>query len=690
MTLRRFIIFCIVAAAFVAGGTGRASAQQPGPGAASSSSSSDTEQLPPQKIFAWDASLPLGRRIPATVDTLLYNYYLQSVPSDASIAWASTGNLGAEGINMIYMEREPTGPFFFRDALAHWLPRLGMQKFYNSHIPVTLLSYNTGGGKENTQDRLTAVFSGNVNRAIQVGAHFGYLYSKGSYSSQAVKAFTWGGNGSYMGERYELQAAFNAWNSLNKENGGITDDLYITDPGQMMQGGMASIDPRTIPTRLTAAHTRVTGAEMMMTNSYKLGFHRELPPDSIEGPDGKKVSDTIPRREFVPVSAVTWGFDYRKGRHMFRNDDASQGNEFWKNHYLLTDHTLDQTRYYSISNTIGLSLIEGFHKYAKFGLSAFITHELRHYKQTPDSVTDVRNPGDVNPALTPYPYPEQIAPNASENFVWVGGRLSKESGSILRYDANAKFGLLGRAIGEVDINGGVFTLIPLFGDTLTVAARGRFSNEAAPYLLNNYVSNHFIWHNDFGKTRRVRLGGEIEYPKSRTRIGFDVENVQNLIYFDSLSTPVQHGGSVQVVSASLAQNFRVGILNWDNKLVWQKSSDKAVVPLPELAVYSNLYLLFKVATLHVQLGVDCDWYSSYYAYDYQPATATFHTQDKIKVGNYPFMNVYANMKLSKARFYVLFSHVNQGWLGGNNYFALPHYPMNPRRFQVGVSVDFTN
>jgi hypothetical protein len=68
---------------------------------------------------------------------------------------------------------------------------------------------------------------------------------------------------------------------------------------------------------------------------------------------------------------------------------------------------------------------------------------------------------------------------------------------------------------------------------------------------------------------------------------------------------------------------------------------------------------------------------------------SFANQQEIKVGNYPFMNVYANMKLSKARFFVMFSHVNQG-LTGKNYFSLPHYPLNPRRFQIGVSVDFAD
>lgn len=69
---------------------------------------------------------------------------------------------------------------------------------------------------------------------------------------------------------------------------------------------------------------------------------------------------------------------------------------------------------------------------------------------------------------------------------------------------------------------------------------------------------------------------------------------------------------------------------------------------------------------------------------------TFYNQHEIKCGNYPMMNAYVNMKLSRARFFVLFSHVNQGKLGGNNYFSSPHYPLNPRRFLMGVSVDFLN
>ena len=154
--------------------------------------------------------------------------------------------------------------------------------------------------------------------------------------------------------------------------------------------------------------------------------------------------------------------------------------------------------------------------------------------------------------------------------------------------------------------------------------------------------------------------------------------------------PRQYGGSAQVLSLSLQQNFKVGILHWDNKLNYQTTSNSEVLPLPSFSVYSNLYILFKLATLHVQLGVDCDYYTRYYSPIYNPATASFANQHDLKVGNYPFCNVYANMKLSKTRFYVMYSHANRGLFGGSEYFSMPYYPLNPARLQIGIAVDFVN
>lgn len=630
--------------------------------------------------YAWKMLPPLGLHEPATIDTLLYNYYKRSVPSDVSLAWASTGNLGSQGINMIYFDRPAMSEFFFHDPLAHWLPEQGNHTFYNTRIPMTLLSYNFGGGRDNSQDRLTGVFSGNVNRKLQIGANIDYLYSKGSYNNQADKDLAWGFSGSYMGDRYELQAFYNHYNLLNKENGGITDDQYITDP-EILQGGNASINPKTIPTRLTAAHNRIRGQELMINNRYKVGYWHVTPPNDTV-PD-----DTIEHREYIPVSSFIWTLDYRKALHSFRNQAPQEASDFWQNTYLRDNGTNDVTSYWALKNTLGISLLEGFHKYAKFGLAAYITHEIRRYNQAADSIPL----GAERPeGLTPYPYDSKIAPKATENLLWAGAQLTKQRGSLLRYDVTGRIGFAGPAAGDILVQGNISTRFKLFGDSITINAYGKFANEAAPYLMNNFVSNHFIWKNDFGKTRTLRFGGWLTLPQTGTYINAGVENIQNMIYFGQNCMPVQHGGSVQIVSLTLKQNLSVGILHWNNEVTFQTSSNDVVLPLPKVAVYSNLYLLFKVArVLDVQFGIDCDYYTKYYAPNYQPSTTMFYNQREIQCGNYPFMNAYANMKLGKARFYVLFSHVNQG-LCGNNYFVLPHYPMNPRRFQLGVSVDFAN
>ena len=112
--------------------------------------------------YAWKLLSPLGLREEATIDTLFEDYSRRFIPSEVSDAWASTGNYGGPGMNMIFDERPAMSDFFFRDPLAHWLPSLDKTRFYNTRIPMTLLSFNSAGGRDIAQERLKAIFSGNI------------------------------------------------------------------------------------------------------------------------------------------------------------------------------------------------------------------------------------------------------------------------------------------------------------------------------------------------------------------------------------------------------------------------------------------------------------------------------------------------------------------------------------------------
>lgn len=639
------------------------------------SGATKSKKVKVEPSYAWSISEPLGLHYESTIDTLFLNYHKSFIPSHQSTAWATTGNFGASGQNQIFFQRKPTSDFFFQDAIDSWLPGVSTQRYYNTRIPMTIISHNTGGNKYSNQDRTQVLFSGNVDKKLQLGGAIDYIYSKGSYNYQADKNFRWSLFGSYIGDRYEMQTFFNSYNYLGKENGGITDDQYITDPAKV-QGGETKVDNKSIPTYLTAAHSKMTGLEFYLNQSYNVG-HYKYQRDSV--------TDTIIGRTYIPVTRFIWTADFKTSKHLFLNQNAAQDQSFFENSYLSLTGTDETTRYWRLRNTLGVSLLEGFNKYAKFGFSVYATHEMRRYKQVVDTVSGKELPEGL------VELPVTIDPTKTQQLLWVGGQLTKQRGSILTYAATAQFGLLGDVSGDIDIEGSVTTRFKLFGDTVSLKAYGYFKNLEAPYLLKQFVSNHYAWDNKFSKVQRFRAGGVLNLPWIYTSINVGYETLNNYIYFNNNSLPEQSSSAVHVLNASLTNHLGFGIFNWDNEVTYQTSSNASVLPLPKFSIFSNMYLKFRIArVLDVQVGVDCNYYTKYYAPAYNPAIMSFFNQSEIECGNFAFADVYANFKLKKARFYVMYSHANKGLFGGNNYFSIPHYPLNPGRFQLGISVDFVN
>lgn len=645
---------------------------------ASSTVAIDSTSAVKRESTAWTLTTPLGGHSRAVVDTLQYNYQRRSIPSFSSDAFATTGTLGSEGINMIYFQRQPAyTTFFFDDALRASLPSLKNVRFYNVYVPMTLLSYNFGGNKQNHTDRLNAIFAGNVNRNIGVGAFVDYNYAKGAYNYQATKDLRFGATFYFNSHRYEAQAIFYHFNSINKENGGITDDLYITDPAEV-QGGVDRVEPKSIPTRLSSAHTRLRGEHLFTTHALKLGYWSE-----------EQVNDTLSRDIYVPLMKFIYSLDYEGRHHRFTNTNSTQGREFWKNFYLDPNITDDDTRYWTVTNTIGVQLLENFKKWAKFGISAYASLQTRRITQ--DTFYPQAELTDEEIALlTPLPNGFTCVPRLTQSRLSVGGSISKQSGELLNYSANAKFGLTGSIAGDVDLSGSISTRFKILGDTVRISAEGGFHNVANSYFLSHYISNNFAWNQSIGKTQRYEVGGELTIPWTRTTFSVNFRNLSNLVYFNEEGIPTQHSPNVQVMALRLDQKLRFGIWNWNNTVTYQVSSDQSVLPMPSLAIYSNMFLEFRAfKVLNLQIGVDCDYYTRYYGYAYQPATMVFHVQREKEVGNYAFCNAYFSAKLYKCRFYVLWSHVNQGWFG-SNYFSIPGYPLNPRCLQFGLCVDFAN
>ena len=177
-----------------------------------------------------------------------------------------------------------------------------------------------------------------------------------------------------------------------------------------------------------------------------------------------------------------------------------------------------------------------------------------------------------------------------------------------------------------------------------------------------------------------------------TKINKVKDSEGNVTGFKNNAAVRQHSGNIQIFTAMLQQKLKVGIFHLDGEVAYQKSSEQDILPLPELSAYGNLYMKFGLAkkVLQIEMGADVRYFSKYYAPDYSPVIGQFYNQnpdDKIEIGAFPIVNVYANLHLKRTRFFIMMYHVNAG-SGKSNYFLAPHYPINPRMIKFGLSWNF--
>ena len=102
-------------------------------------------------------------------------------------------------------------------------------------------------------------------------------------------------------------------------------------------------------------------------------------------------------------------------------------------------------------------------------------------------------------------------------------------------------------------------------------------------------------------------------PTRDVSIGAQMENVTNLVYFNTKGLPEQYDGNVQVVALDAVANVRVWRFHLDNQFVYQYTSNRDILPLPDFSLYSTLYYkdkFFKVLTF--QAGVSVRYHTAYY------------------------------------------------------------------------------
>ena len=688
----------------------------------------------PRGLKVWTVDDKFGDITPAEPDTLPQMYMNTIFTTGMYGEYNTTGNLGAARQNRIFTDRPDYDDFIFNHSYDYVTTEVSDFHFTNTYSPITNVSLNSCGNRTNGEDHFKALFAVNAGKRIGVGFKFDYLYGRGYYQENSASLFDYTVYGSYLGDRYQAHLLFSTNHQKQAENGGIINDNYITHPESFNDKYTAA----EIPTMLERNWNRNDNHHIFFTHRYSLGFNRKVPMTEEEikakkfaiesakenaARDAKEKArrkaekageewdeeaydqqialnaqttvepeptDTVwTKNEYVPVTSFihTAKFDY--SRRIYQAYYSPK--DYYANNYATlarfgNDSIYDYTRHHVLQNTFAIALLEGFNKYAAAGLKAFARHELKQYT-LPDSASAKRG------------YNEQS--------LFVGGQISKTLGNTLHYNATGEFAVAGDRFGDIFIDGTADLNFPLLGDTVQLAADGFFHHYAPTFYYTKYHSRHFWWdNNDMKNVTHTRLQGRLSWERTKTQLRVAVDNISNYVYFGTNYTvgndyyrlqntamARQCKDNISVLTLGIFQQFQFNLLHFDTQLTYQKASHEDIIPVPDLNIYGNLYLRFKIAkVLKCDLGADVRWFTKYYAPEYVPGIAQFAVQENpessVEIGNYPIINAYANFHLKQARFFVMLSHVNAG--DGGNYFFTPHYPLNTRVFRFGISWNFFN
>mgnify|MGYP002673892796 FL=1 len=425
-----------------------------------------TDKEIPKGLKVWTVDSKFGDIRKAEPDTLSHMYMNSIFTTGKYGEYNTLGNVGSPRISRIFIDRNEDGQFIFTHPYDFFVKPIDTFHFTNTLSPFTNLSYNTCGNRTDGEDHLTAKFGVNSGKRLGMGFNFDYIYGRGFYQNQSTSHFNYTMYGSYLGDRYQAHLLMSTNHQKVAENGGITNDYYITHPESFDDDFLSS----EIPTVLEQNWNRNDNQHIFFTQRYNVGFNRKVKMTEEEikarkfaieskrendarkkreeeengtdikdrlknaklsgkgngalnektysgRPDNAKVVGDEPqatnkqigdriavtdkqtsdsllaaqqkvqadtawmKTEYVPVTSFIHTLKFDNYKRIYQAYQSP--TDFYANDYKVGpwggDSIYDKTKYMHLSNTFAISLLEGFNKWAKAGLKAFATSELRHF-----------------------------------------------------------------------------------------------------------------------------------------------------------------------------------------------------------------------------------------------------------------------------------------------------------------------
>lgn len=568
------------------------------------------------------------------LDTSLHysqRYDARSADLDAT---ASTMTIGGPTKDLYFNTLTPTFSIGNQFLAPYFYQAKNMPHFYNVKIPYSELFYTMGSQEENY---LKGVIASQVSKRIYYGINFNVESTLGLYTNQRVGNSHANGILSYQSfnKKYKLETEYIHNKFRFGENGGLSNDSYYRDSTQY-------------PRQVLAVNLN-TANNTLKSNFFSAKQHYNI---------GKAATDSTANQFIGKVYLNT---SYQRIWRIYQS--TGPDTNYYKHIYLDSLGSFDSTTITNFTMDFGVSnFYPSKHQYFIFNIGTkynyktyydgLQTYFFNYYSPHAEVILD---------------FYKVIVDGGATYQIQIPNTQSFTVGSN---DFNL-FGTLR------------FPLLKNFNFKV-----GMKLNLVSPQITAyRYYANNFHWKNTFNKQKQLELNALLNY--NGYQIEANIHTISDYVYFDQQIEPQQYTGSFQLFSTKFKKRFNFHRLGSTLMLLYQQSSNDQIIRLPQFIGRSSFYYAFPLfkGALVVHPGIDISYYSAYYGDGYNPSLMQFHLQDKQKLGNQLYADVFVNFKIKRARIFIKYQNVSSH-LGNYNYFLVAHYPQQDAVLKFGVSWRF--
>lgn len=625
---------------------------------------------------------------------------------DVNAVWLGVAGSPMESFNFFKRDLNADAKYF--SPYQPWSFTPETLPMYNTKTPYTELAYagTLFANQEKEEANIKILTTQNITPELNLTLQYTKFGGNGMLKREDVDYRTFVAATNYIGKKYLMHAGF-IYNRIEKsENGGVVDLSMIRD---------TTVDAREIDVYLRDAESKTRTNTVYLDQSYRIPFNfiesikerkklklEEAVRDSImasgdsvaiaaykakeeaklaESMAAQNPNDTLTSNADVTTAFVGHSSEFAVFRRSYTDKIATSdklGREFYNNRfYLNPTQSKDSMRVMRVENKVFIRLqpwkSDGIVSKLDVGLGDKL---LNFYAFRPtDYLTG----------------PTNVIQNSVYLYAGAKGNYKK----YFSWDATGKYNFLGHEINDFEVKANMaFNIFPFRRDRKSpMSFKIHFETDLKEpnYYDEHLYTNHFVWNNNFDKISTTKLEASLAIPRWKMDAAFNYGLLSNNIYYDNQGIVRQNDKPMSIMSAYLRKDFKVWKLHFDNRLLFQLSSDQNVVPLPLVALNLRYYLEFDVVknVMQMQIGANGTFTTKWHAPSYNPVVGVFHNQNERLYGNCPYIDAFVNIQWKRVTVYFKYVNANMGWPSKSaDYFTADGYINTQSAFKFGISWPF--